>query len=448
MHPELFELKALVAGRLDAHRRREIDDHLGSCADCSRHYVAMMIGSSSPKTAEAESREALVPTGAGSAVTRGGDGDSAVRLYGIDAPIAPSPAPRPAPARGLHNNLAALETEFLTPPARTQVAVSSSLVDAITKLRAESQAASVAPAAALAPASAPAAAPAQARTPVVDLVRPVASSVAQPVVHAAAPVPMLTPASVEPEADMPLMMLSVQTPTPGSEMPLRVPLVPPAPDRVPSATELIVTFSSTPPRTPAMRSVSASSPSATAIVTPSQEYVSQAIPTLTSAAPSAFELSAPEPAVTNRKPVLLGGALAAAAVVVLVGLGGYKFFQSSVTQAASAAAAAATEEVKAAAEARPPAPVAVKVPAAPVPAAVETRIVYVERPSSRKGEPVQVKPETVTVTTSMPIAVTLPDVNLNTVSDASVQNNTQRNVTSELTRGARATASRTAAPRP
>jgi len=440
VHPELFELKALVAGRLDAHRRREIDDHLGSCADCSRHYVAMMIGSSSPKTAEAESREALVPTGAGSAVTRGGDGDSAVRLYGIDAPIAPSPAPRPAPARGLHNNLAALETEFPAPPARTQVAVSSSLVDAITKLRAESQAASVAPAAAPAPA--------QARTPVVDLVLPVAPSVAQPMVHAAAPVRMLTPASVEPQAVMPLMMLSVQTPTPGNEMSLRVPLVPPAADRVPPATELIVTFSSTPPRTPAMRSVSASSPTATAIVTPSQEYVSQAIPTLTSAAPSAFELSAPEPAVTNRKPVLLGGALAAAAVVVLVGLGGYKFFQSSVTQAASAAAAAATEEVKAAAEARPPAPVAVKVPAAPVPAAVETRIVYVERPSSRKGEPVQVKPETVTVTTSMPIAVTLPDVNLNTVSDASVQNNTQRNVTSELTRGARATASRTAAPRP
>jgi hypothetical protein len=83
-----------------------------------------------------------------------------------------------------------------------------------------------------------------------------------------------------------------------------------------------------------------------------------------------------------------------------------------------------------------------------VPAAVQTRIVYVERPSSRKGGPVQAKPETVTVTTSMPIAVTLPDVNLNTASDASVQNNTQRNVTSELTRGARATASRTAAPRP
>jgi len=222
--------------------------------------------------------------------------------------------------------------------------------------------------------------------------------------------------------------------------------VPPAETRAHSATELVVTFSSTPPRTPAMRSVAAASPSATSVVTPSQEYVSQAIPTLTSAAPAEFELSAPESALTSRKPVLLGGALAAAAVVVLVGLGGYKFFQSSVSQAASAAAAAATQQAKAAADARPLAPVAAA--PAPVPAPVQTRIVYVERPSSRKGGPVQAKPETVTVTTSMPIAVTLPDVNLNTASDASVQNNTQRNVTSELTRGARATASRTAAPRP
>ena len=69
MHPELFELKALVAGRLDAHRRREIDDHLGSCADCSRQYVALMLGSSSPKTAEAEARTVLVPHGSGTVLT-------------------------------------------------------------------------------------------------------------------------------------------------------------------------------------------------------------------------------------------------------------------------------------------------------------------------------------------------------------------------------------------
>jgi hypothetical protein len=406
VHPELFELKALVAGRLDAHRRREIDDHLGSCADCSRHYVAMMIGSSSPKTAEAESREALVPTGAGAALTRAGGGDSTVQRYGIDAPLGPSLAQRPAPPPRPHNNLAALETEFQTPPARTPVAVSPSLVDAITKLRAESQAA----------------APAPVFTP-----------------------PSVTPPSLAPRRESPPMLVSIETPTPSVDRSLISAPVPPGESRAQSTTELVVTFSSTPPRTPAMRSVAAASPSATSVVTPSQQYVSQAVSTLTSAAPSEFELSDAEPAVSTRKPALLGGALAAAAVVVLVGLGGYKFFQSSVSQAASAAAAAATQQAKAAAAAaRPAAPVA----AAPAPAPVETRIVYVERPSPRKGEPAQAKPETVTVTTSVPIAVTLPDVNLNTSSDASVQNNTQRNVTSELTRGARATASRTAGPRP
>ena len=141
MHPELFELKALVAGRLDAHRRREIDDHLGSCAECSRHYVAMMLGSSSPKTAEAEAREGLVSTGAGSGATLVGGESAAIQRYGIDAPLKPSAPPRPAAPRAPHNNLAALETEFQAPSSRIQMPVSASLVDAISKLRAESEAA-------------------------------------------------------------------------------------------------------------------------------------------------------------------------------------------------------------------------------------------------------------------------------------------------------------------
>ena len=101
MHPELFELKALVAGRLDAHRRREIDDHLGSCADCSRHYVALMLGSASPKTAEAEARQGLVPTGA-AAVAAAGPLPS-VTSFGIDAPLGPA-EPRMA-TRQPHNNM-------------------------------------------------------------------------------------------------------------------------------------------------------------------------------------------------------------------------------------------------------------------------------------------------------------------------------------------------------
>jgi hypothetical protein len=74
--------------------------------------------------------------------------------------------------------------------------------------------------------------------------------------------------------------------------------------------------------------------------------------------------------------------------------------------------------------------------------------VYVEKPASRRGEPARVIPETVLVTPSMPIAVTLPDVNLNTGNDPVAQSNSHRNATSELTRSARATAIRTSVPRP
>jgi len=386
VHPELFELKALVAGRLDAHRRREIDDHLGSCAECSRHYVAMMLGSSSPKTAEAEAREGLVSTGAGSAATLVGSEGAAAQRYGIDAPLKPSASPRPAAPRSSHNNLAALETEFQPPPSRIQMPVSASLVDAISKLRAESVA---------------------------------AASVAAPVVA-----PVVVP----------------EPPRPAEASPVQ-----PAP-------ELIVTFSSAPPRIPAMRTPTAAEPAVATVSAAPQNDAVQVTPTIAVMAPTEVESSAPARAATDRKPMLLGGVMAAAAAVIIIGLSGYKFFHSSVSQAASAAAAAAAKEVEAAA-ARTPAPAAAAPPAAAEPApppapVIETRIVYVEKPASRRGEPARVVPETVLVTPSMPIAVTLPDVNLNTGNDPVAQSNSQRNATSELTRSARATAIRTAVPRP
>ncbi len=414
MHPELFELKALVAGRLDAHRRREIDDHLGSCAECSRHYVAMMLGSSSPKTAEAEAREGLVPTGAGSGATLVGGEVAAVQRYGIDAPLKPSAPPRSASPRAPHNNLAALETEFQAPSSRTQMPVSASLVDAISKLRAESEAA--------ASVAAPVAAPV-----VASVVAPVAAPVVAPVVASVvAPV---------------VALVAVPDPPHSAE----ATAVQPAP-------ELIVTFSSAPPRTPVMRTPTAAEPAVATVITAPQHDAVQVTPMIALVAPVEVESSAPTRVATDRKPMLLGGAMAAAAAVVIIGLAGYKFFQSSVSQAASAAAAAASRQVQAAA-ARTPAPDAAATTAAAVPApapapVIETRIVYVDKPASRRGEPARVVPETVLVTPSMPIAVTLPDVNLNTGNDPVVQSNSQRNATSELTRSARATAIRTSVPRP
>ena len=422
MHPELFELKALVAGRLDAHRRREIDDHLGSCAECSRHYVAMMLGSSSPKTAEAEAREGLVSTGAGSGATLVGGESAAIQRYGIDAPLKPSAPPRPAAPRAPHNNLAALETEFQPPSSRLQLPVSASLVDAISKLRAESEAAAPV---AVAVSRAPALPPADAKATV-------------------------APSVVAPMAENAMMSLSIVAPTlPAAAV--RIPaLESPVASPGPSAPELIVTFSSAPPRTPAMRTPTAVEPSVATVITAPQNDAVQVTPMIAGVAPAEVESSAPARGATDRKPMLLAGAMAAAAAVVIISLAGYKFFQSSVSQAASAAAAAASRQVQAAA-ARTPAPVAAAATAAAVPApapVIETRIVYVEKPASRRGEPARVIPETVLVTPSMPIAVTLPDVNLNTGNDPVAQSNSHRNATSELTRSARATAIRTSVPRP
>ena len=326
MHPELFELKALVAGRLDAHRRREIDDHLGSCADCSRHYVAMMLGSASPKTAEAEAREALVPTGAGAVLTLIAGGGSAAPAYGIDAPIAPPAAYRPVAPRVPHNNMMALETEFSAPSPRTPA--SASLVDAISRLRAD------------------AVAPARPVVPEVEVVEaPVAVK---------APAPMAaSPERVAQVAAPPLIAPSIFTPTPIGGVSLILPPVTPVATRAQPAPELVVTFSSTPPRVPTVRAtatVAAIRPVAATVVTPSQEYVSQAVPTMASAPASEFELTTPVGiSHTSKRPVLLGGAIAAAAVLLVVLLAGYKFFRSSVSDAASAAAAAATQQVEASA---------------------------------------------------------------------------------------------------
>ena len=427
MHPELFELKALVAGRLDAFRRREIDDHLGSCAECSRHYVAMMLGSSSPKTAEAEAREVLVPTGSGTVLTLMDGGSAPAPMYGIDAPIAPSAVPRPAP-RPPHNNLVALETEFLPASARTQVPVSASLVDAITRLRAESDG----PRAAAAPAA------------VLELVR-TPEPVATPSALASAPDAVTAKEFMAPVVESPLTAPPIVTPAHHDGVSLIDPPAAPAPARTPSAPELTVTFSSTPRRTAEQRSatVAAASPAST----PSQQSVSQAVPTMASLPASEFELSAPAaPLPTAKSAMSPRSAMigAAALIGIVVSIAGYGYFQSSVSNAASAAAAAAAKEVRAAAAVR----ASVATPAAVAPPQVQTRIVYVDRPAAPNSQLAQAKPETVLVAPAMPIAVTLPEVNLNTDAEASVQASTQRGATTELTRSARATASRTAAPRP
>jgi hypothetical protein len=418
VHPELFELKALVAGRLDTFRRREIDDHLGSCAECSRHYVALMLGSSSPKTAEAEAREVLVPTGSGTVLPLMDGGSAPAPMYGIDAPIAPSAAPRAVP-RPPHNNLVALETEFPPAPARTQVPVSASLVDAITRLRAESDG----PRATAAPAA------------VLELVR-TPEPVAPPSALASAPDAVKAREVMAPVVESPLTAPPIVTPAHHDGVSLIDP---------PAAPELTVTFSSTPRRTAEQRSaaVAAASPG----ITPLQEHVSQAVPTMASLPASEFELSAPSAPLPTAKPAMSprGAMIGAAALIgIVVSIAGYGYFQSSVSDAASAAAAAAAKEVRAAAAVRTSA----ATPAAVAQPQVQTRIVYVERPAAPNSQLAQAKPETVLVAPAMPIAVTLPEVNLNTDAEASVQPSTQRGATTELTRSARATASRTAAPRP
>lgn len=503
MHPEQFELKALVAGRLDAHRRREIDDHLGSCADCSRHYVALMLGSASPKTAEAESRQGHAPSSAGVLTFAGSGAATEAPMYGIDAPLA-APVPRPTVTRPPHSNLAALETEFVPPPSRTPVPVSNSFVDAITKLRAESEQAQLTAMMAAAKA----------------LERPPAPPVIDPTPAVDAPV---TREDAAPAAVQSSIAAPQHPPAPTAQVLPSLLQDEPAASTA-AAPELIVTFSSTPTRFARRRIVTPVVPADAVLDAP---YVSRAIPlpvaapvaahvdtdvvvaavpayaaavapAFDEAAESAYAAAvapafaeAAEPAYSEavapafahgetaspfdseadavqhdtqraQKPrsamsaALVGGA----ALVLIAAVGGFRYFQSSVSQAASTAAAAAVRQVEAtaartaagvaAAAAAAPAPVPASVPVpvpVPVPApAVETRIVYVRAPA--KQEPAM-PVETAAELPPVPIAVTLPDVNLQTsTAETGTNANAQRDARSELTRSARATAPRTTNPRP
>ena len=436
MHPELFELKALVAGRLDAHRRREIDDHLGTCADCSRHYVALMLGSASPKTAEAEARQGRVPSSTGLLSFAAAGGVSDAPAYGIDAPLAAQPS-RPPVTRPPHSNLAALETEFVPPVSRAQVPVSTSFVDAITQLRAESEQ------------GLRTAATAAAKT----LERPAAAQAAQ--------------TSIIPAPQKPIVPKSHVLPPFLQDGPV---------ESSDAAPELVVTFSSTPTRFARRRIVTPPAP---------VEAASYAPPVLRAAAQSPAEpfgalvgavAAATAPAVVEpmspfvlhhgvaspfdshsadvlhaerlaHKPKsMMLGALAGGVVFVLVVVaGGIRYFQSSVSQAAATAGAAAARQVEATA-ARTAAGLAATV-AARGAAPVQTRIVYVREPAKKEDEARPV--ETRAALPNVPIAVTLPDVNLQTSGlETGVNVNSQRSATSELTRSARATAARTTNPRP
>ncbi len=426
MHPELFELKALVAGRLDAHRRREIDDHLGSCAECSRHYVALMLGSSSPKTAEAEARQGFAASTAGTVLTlTGGGSSSTVEVFGIDAPLSPS-APKPA-AKPAHGSGPALETEFPPASSRTQVPVSASLVDVIAKLRAESEAQKAVP---IAEAAAPAPAPEVVAAPARE------SSLIEPSIFMPTPAdgvslikPIATPSASRATPELPAFMTR-----PGSTSPAK---------SVDAQPELVVTFSSTPSRISSYRS-----PSSVAIVTPSadQAYVSQSVPNPALQPASDFAVS--ETTVSQKPKSANYGVIAGAAVVLVIAFSGYRYFQSTVSQAAAAAAAAAAKQVQADAAAAPARPAAAPVVAAPAPAPVQTRIVYVDRPAKSSSES-RPRESSGAPTVAAPAIVTIPDVNVTTGSaDAAIQGNTQRSATSELTRSARPTSTRTAAPRP
>ncbi len=450
MHPELFELKALVAGRLDAHRRREIDDHLGSCAECSRHYVALMLGSSSPKTAEMEARQGFAAAGTVLTLT-GGSSGSTVEMFGIDAPLSPS-VPKPPVRTGPTT----LETEFPAASSRTQVPVSASLVDAIAKLRAESEAQKSAPAAEAARAV-PAAHSREFVAPPVptahsrEFVAPPAPA-RNSLEFAAPPVPESS--LIEPSIFLPTPAdgVSIITSVESSSVSKAAPELPAFMTRPGSASpaksaeaqpELVVTFSSTPSRSSSYRS-----PASVSVVTPSadQEYVSQSVPKM--ALPQAGDYAVSDTTVShNLKSTTLG--LAAAAVIALVvAISGYKYFQSSVTQAAAAAATAAAKQVQAAAAAAPVKPEPAPVAAAPAPAQVQTRIVYVDRParSSSESKP---RESSNAQAVAAPALVTIPDVNVSTGSaDAAIQGNSQRSATSELTRSAKPTSTRTAVPRP
>ena len=494
MHPELFELKALVGGRLDAHRRREIDDHLGSCAECSRQYVAMMLGSASPKTAEAEARQGLVASNGAHTFAGGAGSVDAAPAYGIDAPIMPF-VPRPT-GRTPHNNIPALETEFH--PAPADATASSNLVDVIAQLRAENAAMKAeAPVPAPAPIVAKVAEPAHTTAPVRESFDALAPSIFAPTPTGG--MSMIMPISgpldadqdfgtmpglggMEPMHELPAFgdahpttvlesyapenfaaveIAAVETaaveaapveaaPRVVSERPMfvmRASPVPPVDASAPSARpELVVTFSSTPQRSPSHRS-----PSASAAVRSAMD-VTLSVPTV-----SAFAAPAPAfhveptthtaPALRSRQ-ALIGMAIAAV-VVLVIGISGVRYFRSSVNEAAAAAAATAAKDVQAAA-----ARTAVARPGtANAGAPVQTRIVYVEKPSRRDKERTKLEvvsgTPTPTSVPAVPVTIALPDVNVSTGGgESSTQLNTQRSATSELTRSARATASRTAVPRP
>ena len=435
MHPELFELKALVAGRLDAHRRREIDDHLGTCADCSRHYVALMLGSASPKTAEAEARQGRVPSSTGLLSFAAAGGVAEAPAYGIDAPLVAQPS-RPPVTRPPHSNLAALETEFVPPASRTQVPVTTSFVDAITQLRAESEQGQ--------------------RTAVTAA----AKTLERPVAAQAAPTPIIPapPKSIVPKSyELPPFLQD--TPVESSD----------------AAPELVVTFSSTPTRFARRRIVTPPAPveavrHAPLVVRDAAQMPADLVSAIVGAVPAApaptvvmsmsplmlhdvsvspFDSQAADALHAERlahksKSMMLSAMAGGVVFVLVVAAGGIRYFQSSVSQAAASAGAAAARQVEASA-ARTAAGVAATV-AARGAAPVQTRIVYVREPA-KKEESRSV--ETRAALPNVPIAVTLPDVNLQTSAlETGVNVNSQRSATSELTRSARATAARTANPRP
>ena len=136
---------------------------------------------------------------------------------------------------------------------------------------------------------------------------------------------------------------------------------------------------------------------------------------------------------------------AIAAIALVVAISGYRYFQSSVAQAAAAAAKQVQADAAAAPKPSAPAPTTAAPP--PSPAPVQTRIVYVDRPA--KSSPESKPRESSGSSISTPAIVTIPDVNVSTGSaDAAIQGNSQRSATSELTRSARPTSTRTAVPRP
>lgn len=428
MHPELFELKALVAGRLDAHRRREIDDHLGSCADCSRHYVALMLGSSSPKTAEAESRQGHSSSGGGVLTFAGLGGTPDTLMYGIDAPLA-APSPRPTVARPPHSNLAALETEFVPPPSRASLPVSNSFVDAISKLRAESeQVQQTAPTAAVsAPEPATIAEP-PAVAAASDLATPAARDAGTPVATEAAPELVVTFSSTPTR----FARRRIATPTVTGDAALDAPYVSRAVSLPSTPATVTVAETSAAPVAPSYADAFALAAGLQATAVPFDGHADA----LLHEAPQA---SKP----TSRK----FGAMAVGVVLALIAAGGgFAYFQSSVSNAASRAAAAAVKEVEATAAKKAAGSAAAAAAARPPAAVPETRIVYVREPA--KPEPAKAV-ETAAVLPPVPIAVTLPDVNLPTgTAETGANTSTQRGATSELTRSARATAPRTVNPRP